>query len=305
MLTKKQIENRKSGIGGSDASIVAGLSSWKTPVELYLEKIGEREIEQIENERIYFGNLLEPVIREEYCRRTGHVVKTTDETFTHQDYPWMLAHVDGLIYSENAILECKTASAFVAKKWGIPGTDEIPEPYLMQCAHYAAVCNVDRVDIAVLIDNSDFRIYTYRRSPALERGIIEIESKFWNEHVLKRIPPEPINGSDSRTLWPEYEEGKVSIADDDDINSVHDLMIMRQQIKDLKDKEQSLLLKLQNKMRDSSTLIDQYTSNKLATWSNTKTTRINTKLLRENDPEIYEKYCSESTSRVFKLNKES
>ena len=39
-------EQRRKGIGGSDAGVVAGLNKWKAPIRLYLEKIGEFQDEE-------------------------------------------------------------------------------------------------------------------------------------------------------------------------------------------------------------------------------------------------------------------
>ena len=33
--------NRRTYLGGSDTAAILGLSPWKSPLELYLEKIGE------------------------------------------------------------------------------------------------------------------------------------------------------------------------------------------------------------------------------------------------------------------------
>ena len=40
MITEKQRQERKLGIGGSDMPIILGLSTYKTPYQLYLEKTG-------------------------------------------------------------------------------------------------------------------------------------------------------------------------------------------------------------------------------------------------------------------------
>ena len=36
------------------------------------------------------------------------------------------------------------------KDWGEEGTDQIPESYLLQVAYYASICDVAKVDIAVI-----------------------------------------------------------------------------------------------------------------------------------------------------------
>jgi predicted phage-related endonuclease len=58
MLTAEQLEARKAGIGGSDVASIVGISPWKTKHQLYLEKRGEIEEEQLTSEVIHFGNVL-------------------------------------------------------------------------------------------------------------------------------------------------------------------------------------------------------------------------------------------------------
>lgn len=46
-LTAENIENRKKGIGASECAIVLGLCKYKSPYELWLEKTGRKEPEDI------------------------------------------------------------------------------------------------------------------------------------------------------------------------------------------------------------------------------------------------------------------
>jgi putative phage-type endonuclease len=64
------LEQRRHGIGGSDAAAALGLSPWKTPLSLYLEKTGDARPFR-DNESMLWGRVLEPAIRAEYTRRTG------------------------------------------------------------------------------------------------------------------------------------------------------------------------------------------------------------------------------------------
>ena len=58
---------RMKGIGGSDAAAAIGVSRWKSPLQLYLEKSGE--IEQPEaGEAAYWGNVLEAVVADEFTK---------------------------------------------------------------------------------------------------------------------------------------------------------------------------------------------------------------------------------------------
>ena len=63
-------EERKSYIGGSDISVVMGMSRWKTPLALWLEKTGEVEPEDLsKKEAVHFGIKLEALVAEEFAER--------------------------------------------------------------------------------------------------------------------------------------------------------------------------------------------------------------------------------------------
>ena len=64
------LEYRKQGIGGSDAAVVCGISRYKSPVELWMEKTGQLPAQET-GEAAYWGNLLESLGREEFTKRTG------------------------------------------------------------------------------------------------------------------------------------------------------------------------------------------------------------------------------------------
>ena len=68
------LEYRKRGIGGSDASIVCGISRYKSPVELWMEKTDQLPYQEA-GEAAYWGTVLEAVVREEFTKRTGMEVK--------------------------------------------------------------------------------------------------------------------------------------------------------------------------------------------------------------------------------------
>ena len=66
MLTEQQIADRRLGLGGSDMPIIFGLSSYKTPRELYLEKIGASTNQKEITPQQYWGNMHEDTIRRHF-----------------------------------------------------------------------------------------------------------------------------------------------------------------------------------------------------------------------------------------------
>lgn len=131
---------RSKGIGGSDASIICGLNKYKSPVELWVEKTGMVETKEA-GEAAYWGTLVEPLIREEFSRRTGFEVGIEESMLQYPEYPFMLAIVDGiLIHPEygGCIFEAKTLSVFRTDEL----EDSIPKEYQLQVQPYMAVTNL-------------------------------------------------------------------------------------------------------------------------------------------------------------------
>lgn len=298
MLTEQQLSARKKGIGGSDAAAIAGLSKWKTPLDVYRDKLGLSEMQK-ENKFMRFGNILEPIILKEYSEITGNKVCTA-KMQTSKKYPWMIGNIDGWAFGKNIVVECKTASIYTLEQWGDPGTDEMPTEYLLQCAHYAIVCDASKVDLAVLIGGNDFRIYTYERNEKLEEGLIEKERKFWHEHILAQAPPEPMTPEDVLKLYPDSAEKQV-MANNNLIAKAYELARIKQNLKELERKEGALKFEIQAEMKDADTLVD-VNFNKLATWKSQTANRLDMERLKKEKPEIYTGYLKESTSRAFRLN---
>ncbi len=127
------LEHRKLGIGGSDASAVCGINKYKSPVELWMEKTNQLPIQEA-GEAAYWGTQLEAIVRAEFTKRTGIEVSKPSVIFQSEEYPFMLANVDGVCDIPDigpCIFEAKTASAFKAGEW--EGTT--PDEYMCQVQH--------------------------------------------------------------------------------------------------------------------------------------------------------------------------
>jgi putative phage-type endonuclease len=186
-LTAEQLTARDSGVGGSDAAAALGLSKMKTALQLYLEKRGEIEIEQPadDNEVIWWGRALEPIVRQKYAEKTGRVVVMPSATLRHPAHGFMLAHVDGIIRGELRGYEGKTA--FHSMGWGEEWTDQIPREYLLQVHHYLTVTQFEAWDVAVLIGRQ-FKIYEVAADREMSEMLIAGEAEFMRR-VREGDPP--------------------------------------------------------------------------------------------------------------------
>jgi putative phage-type endonuclease len=298
MLTPEQKEIRKTGIGGSDASAVAGISRYKSNVDVYLEKIGMSNSDDGDNEPAYWGHVLEDVVAQEYCKRTNKQVAKEDRLLRSEKYPWMIANVDRIIVNEAAILECKTCSAFKYKEWGADGSDEIPDEYIIQCAHYAIVTDAKYVDLAVLMGGQYFGIYTYQRNKKLESSLIDIEHDFWHNHVEKNEPPMPKTYTDVCKLFGS-EMGTPKEINSDIEKKLQNYCHIQQKIKELNKQSCELKTAVCNYLGNDSLLLN-VAGEILATWKNKKISRFDTTTFKEVHPDIYKQFLKTTETREFR-----
>jgi len=254
MITVEQKLDRLKGLGGSDMPIILGLSKYKTPYQLWLEKTGQLETDDVETEAQYWGNRLESVIRDEFALRNNVDIDTPD-TVVHPLFDFMRGNVDGFIKSRNAVLEIKTTAGYNAKEWGDEGTNQIPLYYAVQVAYYCAITNADCAYIAVLIGGNTYREYKYTRDHELELRLIDEAQKFWN-CVQNKTEPELTSIDDIKLKYPESKPEK-SVSITPDVNQYYtELMRIKKDVKELNAKEEKLKFALQSHMQDAEVLQD-------------------------------------------------
>ena len=201
-LTTQQIENRAKGIGGSDIPVILGAVSYKTPIQLWLEKRGKAEQDDISDKiNIRMGHKLEPVVVELFEEDTGFKTRKQNVPKTHKDHPFMVGNVDRDIVGERAGFEAKAYSPFNRDAWGESGTDQVPLAVTAQCAHYMEIYQYDAWYVGVLLGIHDFRWYRLDRDQSTIDKLIEIEREFWS-CVTENKMPRAMTGDDVARLYP-------------------------------------------------------------------------------------------------------
>lgn len=291
------LQERTKGIGGSDAGVILGLNKYKTAFELWLEKTGQVEPQEIDSEAIYWGNEMENVVAKEFEKRTGKKVRRANFMFSHPNFPFIKANVDRMVVGESAVLECKTASAYLSKEWE---GDEIPATYLVQVQHYLGVTGKEKGYIAVLIGGNRFIWKEIERDEELINMIFEAEKHFWTYHVEQNIPPE-LDGSSAAE---QYLKEKYAMAEKDKEivlpSEVKDLIEQYEQIKKDADLIKKAKTEIENKikaeLKDAEKgIIDSF----VVTWKNQTQLRVDSKALKERFPDIYKQVLKETSFRKF------
>lgn len=293
------IEERKKGLGGSDASVVLGLNRWKSRMALFLEKTGQIEPPSA-GERAYWGTVLEDIVAQEFVRRSGKKIRRRNFIFQDGEYPFLIANIDREIVGENAGLECKTTAEYNADDWK---GDLVPDIYFCQCQHYCRVMGWDGIYIAVLIGLKDFKWKYIPRDDEFIAAMVDREVDFWVNHVERNIPPE-WDGSDVsdellKKLYPEAKKPSVQLPDD--VNSViSDYLKLDGQIKELEQLRDSYRQQLQALLGD---VERGETSQYCIVWSNVVTNRLDTKAFKSSHPDLYEQFSKPSAYRRFSVKR--
>jgi len=292
------LRERKNYLGGSDLGAIAGLNPYRTALDVYLDKTSD-DIRCETSPAMRWGNLLEEAVAEAYSEDTGKMVWKWIQPIKHKEYPFLAANIDRWVGDREYVLECKTAGFNKGKEWGEVGTDQIPESYLIQCAFYASICDVPKVDIAVLIAGQDFRIYTYERNKELEDKLIKIACNFWHNHIEKRIPPKCVNTRDTFNLFPQSHNCKI-VAESNILEKWEQLKVAKEEESKIQGTIEELKTDIQEFMRDYDVLIDNQ-GNVIATWKNTTPRSFfDLKRFKEEAKELYLKYTNYTKqSRMF------
>lgn len=204
MTREEWLEERKKGIGGSDAATILGLNPYKTSIQLWEEKTGRKQAEDISNKPyVQYGTKAEEHLRElfkldfpqyEVSHQENTIIK-------HPTYPFLFASLDGQLVDketgELGVLEIKTSEilrSMQKEKW----KEKIPDNYYCQVLHYL---NVTGYSFAILKAqlrydyNGDIRLetkhYTIKRQEVEDdiKLLCEKEIEFWTKYVERDVAP--------------------------------------------------------------------------------------------------------------------
>lgn len=293
------LKYRTGGIGGSDVSIIAGINPFKSVYQLWLEKTGQIEPEEQQSEYAHFGTLLEPIVRKEFMQRTGIKVRQKHMLLQSEEFPFMFADVDGVIneHGELCIFEAKTASAYKQDTW----EEEVPAPYILQVQHYMAVTGAKKTYIAALVGGNHFYYHEVLRDDEMIAKIVAMEKYFWETHVLGGVEPVP-DGSEATTR---YFNEKFSKANGETVELPEEALdICREydrisgEMKKLETEKNATVNQLKRLMKEAE--VGTVGERKIS-WKEISKSSLDSKKLKTEQPEIYNRYLAQSSYRRFSV----
>lgn len=309
------LEERRSGIGGSDIAAIARLSPYRTPLDVFLDKHGGTADSDNETPAMYWGTVLEDIVAQEYKSRTGRRIQRVNQILRHPRYDWAIAHIDRAIINSDIarrvfwrngrlttdrLLECKTANGFRAADWGELDSDQVPDHYLLQCQWYMGITGADYCDIAVLIGGQDYRMYSLVRDNDVIANLLTIGERFWR-NTKQGLQPDPATSAEANRVWPQSQAGQAVIVDASIAEACAELAHIAAQRKQLEAQEDALQTQVKKAFGEAETIT--HMGRKLATWKTQTSERVDVARLRIEQPLIAEQFSTTTTSRVLRLVK--
>ena len=305
---------RSKYIGGSDIAAICGVNPYKTPMQVYAEKLGLAAPFQ-GNERTRTGQELESFVVDVLFKKIHplmHESLTDSEAFIDEEYPFMGGTPDRIGSSSkhndvpgsdlcNFILEVKTCGYHSFKKYY--DTDEPPDFVVCQANWYAMLAgpSYKSIWIVVLGDTHLYKEWNIPRDEHLIQVMRDQAISFWNNNILSKTPPST-DGSEHCTkalaaIYPKHLTQNLDKGTQGETQILLDLKSANEELSIAKERVSSL----ENKLRASiGSRMGIETDICRVTWKDQEKVSLNRKDLL-NDPEIKKHVTPEITSKYTKV----
>lgn len=291
---------RQKGIGSSDIGAVCGLNDYKSPLDIYNEKLADPPIEIPDNEAMEWGRELEDDIATIYTRRTGKKTYRDRKIRIHPEKPFLMASVDRYAVEwvdgkrQFSILEIKTVAGYAKAKWD----NTIPLSYYCQLQHQMYVTGIHRGEFALGIDGHELEIIPVEYDPDFAEKQEEAAERFWNENVLKHNPP-PDTVVDLEKIQADKLNKEAKIASQEIVDLHREALDLRAAKNKIEGDIESIQEKIKEFMgRDTLLVTDENVP--LATW-NAIEPMFDSERFQTEHPDLYKSYKTKKVSRRFTL----
>lgn len=199
-------ELRSKGIGGSQVGTILGLNQWESAYTLWAKLTGKIPESFEQNEKMFWGTVLEPVIRDEWAKQNPEFEIFKTGTWA-DDYRH--ANPDGILKlgDEFGLLEIKTAGY----RW-----DVVPPQYVAQCQWYMHLLGLKWCKLVVLFQGNTLETYHLDYDAKFALDMVNRVQDFW-DGVKSDFAPN-WDGSEStyqtvRAMHPDIVEDEVELGD--------------------------------------------------------------------------------------------
>ena len=249
---------RSKGIGGSDVASVLGISKWKSPVQLWMEKTGRAESAP-DNNTFRRGRALEPIVLDEYTAQTGLALKHVEPIIAG----CFIASIDAMTADGLRVVDAKTTTRMFD---GIPLYYETQLQWYMGFFPTVQFGDLPTWDLLTDEINCDLSCV---RNDELIAQLRAIVLEFWRRYVEGNTPPPPQSEDDCKLIWTRHNPGKIVVATDVEISALAQLKAAKEKAKAAKSEEEAAKFIIMRHIADADTMTDA-AGVKLCTFKNNK-----------------------------------
>lgn len=164
-------ELRMKSIGASDAPIIMQVSPWKTPFQLWEQKLGlSMEAGPLPHQEE--GLRLEEIVREKIKIEHGYDLKPA--VFRNKDYPWMICSLDGWDENQKMAVEIKCPNQIDHHSAKLK---EVPKKYFPQVQHQMMTIGLEKM-LYCSFDKHNIEIFEVYKDEKYCEILLEKEKKF-------------------------------------------------------------------------------------------------------------------------------
>ena len=285
MNNSQWLEERKKGIGGTDISALMNVNLYKTPLDVFNEKVNDVE-ETEPTPAMIFGQKAEKLVIEYWEEQTG--IQTFESPyFVDGTHSFLRGTPDRMYKTSNGelgILECKTSRDMVEEG------DLKFMAFFCQLQWYMGLSGAKFGQIAILARNTcEFKTFEYEFEQSLYEQMVSKAVDFWENHVVKNIPPEPTNTKDLTILFPEHIKGKYLEASQVVYDDIMTIKKIKENIKSLEEKLHIMEFNIKDILKDHEGF--EINGETLLTWKKSAdSVRFDTKTFSKDHPDIYKNY---------------
>lgn len=314
------LEERKKGLGSSDAGTIMGVNNFDTPLKLWRRRRG-LDAPTEETDVMALGHAVEGGVAYMFARATGAIIDESsaiDWMAVSREKPYLRVSPDRLFWpagtppeqrdlAHACMLECKTTSHFIDKN-DIQNT--MPQYWYCQIQYQMGIlglpkCAIGWISAAGGRFSFDFAWVDFNRG-FFEYMISRIDA-FWKLCVDGVEPQEIMDEDDLRTRYPASVKDKTlelfsDVPEDRDfINLAKEYAELNNQCKELDARKNEIKITLGSRIADNEKVT--FDDVKVLSFASQRgKSSLDAKRLKEDHPDLYDEYMSEgSTFRVFKV----
>lgn len=289
---------RAYSLGASEAGAIMSLNPYKTPLDVYLEKVGEKQPDD-ENLAMIIGTFMEPLARKLFTEETGFRVVKDNKIRIDPEYDFLTTNLDGMVIGEKVPLEIKTAT-----QWNI---EELPDWHYCQLQFQLMVMGAPYIYFAVIVlgYQKTFVVDKFPRNNAFIKNMRNVMVKFWTENVLAKVPPDPITYEEAQRVWSITDPEKIVEAPDDEYKQIAiDDKKYKAQMKILEKGINDGKVKMANLMQEAKEVVT-WEDEVLVTWKNNKDSeKFDLVRFEKDNPLLFKKYQKVMPgARILRFNK--